>query len=446
MMQAGKKIFMRFSAKPVDLSFRLSYASVMKRLNMSVVRSSFLSARKRFMSAAMSILSVIARRRRSTLRNVTFIGITGSAGKTMAKELVANILSRFGSCAKTAQSFNTIVAVVSLMLRHVNKRHRYCVAEIAATGPKTMERSVNVFKPDVAVLTVIGKDHYGAYGNMDLLAAEKEKLILSLMPHGTAVLNIDDPRVKAIGERCNRRVIWIGGGEGAELRLMDASSCWPEPLSLTIAHQGVSWKIQTHFHGTHLATSVLASLGVALALELPLETAIKEACRMQPLEGRMQPVADKYGVVFIRDDMKAPHWSLAASITFLSDAKAVRKIAVLGTISDMSGDSAQKYKQVCRQFREVADVVVLVGPNAHRGLRARKSHDDASIQGFSHIQQAAEYLEGKLQRGDLVLIRASRKADHLERLVINRNKPIRCWNDDCRKARFCSTCPQLYKG
>lgn len=416
----------------------------MKKLNVSVLRSFFLSVRKRLKSAAILVLSVLARHRRATLTHVTFVGITGSAGKTTTKELVSNILSQFGPCCKTTQSYNTIVAVVSLLLRHVRKTHRYCVAEIGAFGPHTMDRSVDVFRPDVAVLTVIGRDHYRAYGKMELLAAEKEKLIKALPSHGIAVLNIDDPLVKAIGERCNRRILWMGKSEGAELRLLEVSSRWPEPLSLTVAYRDSVWKIKTQLHGTHQATSVLASLGVALALGLPPDAVLETIRRMPPLEGRMQPVYDHRGVVLIRDDMKAPHWSLPATMEFMKEAKAARKIAVLGTISDVSGDAAKRYTKTCKEFREAADVVIFVGPNAHRGLRARKDATDASIQGFSHINQAGDYLQSLLQKGDLVVIRASRNADHLERLVINRDKPIRCWKDDCRKAIFCSTCPQLY--
>ena len=129
------------------------------------------------------------------------------------------ILAGFGLCRKTHLSYNMIWAIAAAVL-HTGKAHRYCVAEIGAAGPGTMDEPVRLFKPDIAVLTLIGRDHYSAYKSMERLAAEKEKLITALSQDGTAVLNIDDPAVRAIGERCNRRVIWIGEGAGATLRLL----------------------------------------------------------------------------------------------------------------------------------------------------------------------------------------------------------------------------------
>jgi len=151
------------------------------------------------------------------------------------------------------------------------------------------------------------------------------------------------------------------------------------------------------------------------------------------------------GVVFIRDDMKAPHWSLNEPLAFLREARADRKVAIVGTISDSSMDDTKKYKKFCRQIREFADLVVFVGPHAHRALRARQTETDTAIQGFSSIRYAATYLQTELRKGDLVLLKGSNQADHLVRLIINRSRPIQCWKDRCKVEVFCDMCPKLYK-
>ncbi len=330
---------------------------------------------------------------------------------------------------------------------HTSKSHRYCVAELAATssGPGSLDMSVRLFKPDIAVVTVIGRDHYSAFKSMEAIAAEKEKVVLALSPQGIAVMNIDDPLVRSMGERCNRKVIWFGKDAGATLRLREARSCWPEPLVVVFDYQDKTYEVRTQLHGTHMAIPVLASLGVALAADLSLEKAISSIQHVQPIEGRMQVVTGNDGVVFIRDDCKAPQWSLNAPLEFLKEAKASRKIAILGTVSDASGDATQRYKKYSRQLREVADIVVCVGPNAHRALRARKNENDATIQGFSSIRDAAVYLQSELRKGDLVLLKGSHKADYLIRLIINRDSPIKCWKDKCDEQIFCDKCSKLYK-
>ena len=385
--------------------------------------------------------AILQRRRRN---HVTFIGITGSAGKTTTKDLTATILANFGPCQQTFLSYNTLSSIVRTVL-NTHKVHRHCVAELAGSGPGTLDRSIRVLKPDIAVITVIGRDHYSAFKSREAIAAEKGKVVLALPPQGIAVLNIDDPLVRSIGEGCNRRIIWFGEGVGATLRLREARSRWPEPLTLFFEYQNKTYEVRTELQGTHMALPVLASLGVALAADLPLEKAILAIAQVQPLEGRMQVVTGDDGVVFIRDDWKAPHWSLNEPLVFLREARADRKVAIVGTISDSSMDDTKKYKKVCRQFREFADLVVFVGPHAHRALRARKSETDTAIQGFFSIRYAATYLQTELRKGDLVLLKGSHQVDHLVRLIINRSRPIQCWKDRCGVEKFCDRCSKLYK-
>jgi UDP-N-acetylmuramoyl-tripeptide--D-alanyl-D-alanine ligase len=415
----------------------------MEKLMLSVVLSILKFLINRFTQTRLNISCSLARRKRANLAHVVFIGITGSAGKTLAKELTANILASFGACRKTHDSYNRIWAVASV-IRHTGKSYRYCVAEIGASGPGTVRRSAELFQPDVAVLTVIGREHYSAFKSIERIAAEKEELIAALPPDGTAILNIDDLNVRAIGERCSRRVIWIGKGEGATLRLLEARSLWPEPLKIDFDYQGNIYSVQTQLHGTYQALSVLASLGVALTLDLPLDRAIAAIGRMRPVRGRMEPVIDKQGVMFIRDDVKAPQWSLHAPMEFLKGIKADRKIAILGTISDSTGDSTKRYKKIGREFRQAFDKVIFVGPHAHRGQRARKDENDMSIQGFYNIRAAADYLQTFLQKGDMVLLKGSNGANHLVRLFLDRNRSVACWKEDCREEISCEECREVH--
>jgi UDP-N-acetylmuramoyl-tripeptide--D-alanyl-D-alanine ligase len=391
----------------------------------------------------LKIRYLLAGLHRRRINHVTFIGITGSAGKSTTTDLAAAILAQFGPCQQTFQ-YNMLSTIIGRVW-HTRKAHRYCVAELSTYGPGTLDLSVRLFKPDIAVITMIGRDHYSAFKSMEAIAAEKEKVVLALPPHGTAVLNIDDPLVRKMGERCHRRIIWFGKCEGATLRLIEVHSRWPEPLTLQFDYQDRIYEVRTQLHGTHMAIPVLASLGVALAADLPLEKAITAIAQVQPIEGRMQMMIGNDGVVFIRDDCKAPHWSLREPLTFLQEARADRKVAIVGMISDVSGDNTQKYKKFCRQIRESADIVVFVGPHAHRALRARQNESDTTIQGFSSIRHAATYLQTELRKGDLVLLKGSFKADHLLRLIINRDRPIQCWKDQCNMEVFCDKCPSLYK-
>ena len=381
------------------------------------------------------------------LPKIILIGITGSAGKTTTKELCHLIFSSFYSVASNRDTLNDTMAVGCTVLE-VNRQHQFCILEIGAFKPGALDWPMRLFKPKIGVLTCIQRDHIREFKGMgvDGIAAEKAKLIEALPEDGVAVLNIDDERVKAIGERCRANIIWVGNAEDATLRLHCATSHYPEPLTLKVEYQGKIYEVVTGLHGKQQAMSVLSALGVSLAAGLTLEQAIPRFALALPPEGRMQPVALDDGITFIRDDYKAPLWSLNLPLDFLREATASRKIIVVGNLTHFSGKDSQVYKRVAGEMKQFADIVVFVGQNAHRALRARKDEQDQALQGFSTLREAADYLRKTLKPGDLVLLKGSNKVDHLERLVLDRQLAIRCWRERCGFEIFCNNCPQLYKG
>jgi len=374
----------------------------------------------------------------------TFIGVTGSVGKTTTKDICKGMLSEFGVCGGTHSSTNTPLGVVAALL-NLRRFHQYFAIEMSGTPPGALDYSMKIVRPSIGVLTSIGRDHYKAFGGVENIASEKKKIVSLLPNDGVAVLNMDDAKVKQIGEEWTNRKVWVGRSAEATVRLIDAKSNWPAPLSLVVEHNEKRYLVTTNFHGEHLALSVLCALGVAVALNLSLEQAIKGIAKVEPTTSRMQIVNGDDGVVFIRDDWKAPEWTLQAPIDFLHHAVAKRKVAVIGTLSDFSASDSVKYKQVARRVMEVADLTVFVGPNAHRALRARRHPDDCSLMGFERSVDAARFLKQELRSGDLVLLKGSTKADHLSRLLYDRYKPVQCWRDDCGLREFCEQCPKLYE-
>lgn len=383
----------------------------------------------------------LALHHRQRMAQVIHVGITGTSGKTTTVALAAAILREAGPCEQT-RGFNALHDVIRT-IRRTGRGHRYCVTELAAARPGTLDPHLRLVRPDIAVLTMIGNEHYTAFRGVGAIAAEKAKVVLAPPADGIAVLNIDDPLVRDIGGQTSRRVIWFGSDPAATLRLVAARSNWPEPLTLVIDHGGERHEIRTALHGQHLAVPVLAALGIAVAAGLPLAAAIPVIGRFEPAEGRMQPVTMPDGITWIRDDRKAPAWSFRMPFEFLRDASASRKVAIVGTVSDTHGDSGRNYRNFGRIARGAADLAVFVGPNAHRALRARTSTDDDSIQTFPTAAAAAIWLRTALRAGDLVLLKASHNADHLMRLLLDREAPITCWRERCDKASSCAGCPEL---
>jgi UDP-N-acetylmuramoyl-tripeptide--D-alanyl-D-alanine ligase len=384
---------------------------------------------------------VFARLNRRLHSRIPVIGITGSTGKTTTKDLCTWVLSEFGNCLSPNRSMNTHDSVARLIAK-LRQRHKFCVVELSEGAPGYLDLPLRITRPNVVVLTVLGREHYSAFRSLEAIAEEVAKAVTALQPGGVAVLNIDDPLIRRIGEESGRRVIWIGKAEGATIRLMEARSIWPEPLTLSVTHGGDTYTIRTRLHGKHLAGAVLATLGVAVALELSLQRVIAALETVEATEGRMQPV-EADGIVFLRDDWKAPHWSFQAPLEFLRDARARRKIAVVGTVSDSADSPSRRYPKIAREVLKVVDLAIFVGPDAFRALKARSSPQDDSIQAFVRLADARDYLKSVQQSGDLVLLKGTNKQDHLGRLALDRSTSVRCWSDLCRRNILCGFCREL---
>ena len=355
---------------------------------------------------------------RLTLRRVVFIGVTGSCGKTTTKEMIATVLSSQYKGHKSPGNSNVLGEVIRSIVR-TPRWYQFCVQEFNVGGigeAIPMEKQFAMFRPQMGVVTTVGDDHISAHGSREAIAAEKGKLIAALPTDGTAILNADDPLVLAMQSRCKGRILTYGLSPDAMLRGEDIRDDWPNRLSLTVRHGGEAVRVQTQLCGAHLVPNVLAAMAVGQAMGVSLQSAAAALESVAPVPGRMCPIESPDGVTFIRDDVKAPVWTIPAALDFMRRATAKRKIIILGNLSDYQEPLDPTYARVARQALDVADYVFFVGRWASRSLRAKRHADDQVVQAFVTIDHINGFLHGFLKPGDLVLLKGSRP-DQLSRIV-----------------------------
>lgn len=404
-MAVGKQIASRI----------LLFQSIAKARSLDTWRAKL---RRLIRPAARLALQLLTPLYRALLHRVIFIGVTGSSGKTTAKELLHAVLATQYQGQKSVGNYNRPPSLARTILR-VRPWHKFCVLEIAICtreGLIPLEVPVGLARPKIGIVTAVGKEHLSAFKTIEAIAAEKAKLVAALPPNGTAVLNVDDPHVRAMRTLHDGPVITYGMASDAMVRAENIRADWPQRLSFTVHYQGESHEVCTQLCGEHLLPSVLAALAGAIAMGVPLATAVRAVGQVPPFEGRMSPVIRPDGVTFIVDDAKAPLWSIPAALQFMRRAQASRKIVVIGTISDYGSSPDRTYTSTAREALEVADEVVFVGNRSSKCLKAKRHKNDHALQAFYSKDAACDYLHDRLRPGDLVLIKAS-ESDLLRTIV-----------------------------
>ena len=380
---------------------------------------------------------------RRLLFRTTFIAITGSLGKTTAKELTAEVLAAAGPTFRSYRNQNAYRAVVLNVLR-VRPWHRFAVIETAAAAPNRMARSARLLRPDVAVILTVNRTHSTAYRSLDEHAAEKALLLDFTRRGGLALLNGDDDRVRPMAGRGPASAVLFGTGDDCAYRASAVSARWPERLAFKLHAAGGARDVRTQLVGEHWLPAALAALAIGDRLGVEPGAAAAALARTPPFPGRLAPYRVPSGAVFLRDDYNAAVPSVDASLAVLREARARRRVLVMTDLSDFEGNSKRRRRHIAGLLADAVDAAVFVGEQAEygarRALEAGLAEDQAH--GFATLEEAAAFLRRDLGEGDLVLLKG-RTTDHAARLFLAQLGEIGCWKPYCRKRMLCDVCWEM---
>jgi UDP-N-acetylmuramoyl-tripeptide--D-alanyl-D-alanine ligase len=320
----------------------------------------------------------------------------------------------------------------------------FCAKEVSGHPPSEITGHSKILRPHIVIVTTIGGDHYKTFRGPEAAADTRAQLVANLPSHATAILNADDAHVRAMANRTRARIVTFGFSSDAEVKASACSSVWPDRLALTVTHGHETAHIQTRLVGEHWATSVLAAIACGTACGLDLNTSAKIVEMFRPLFGRYSVHVKPGGPAYILDTSKAPFWTIANGLSFLSRARAPRKTAVFGTISDYPGAASRRYRRVAREALEVADRVLFVGAQAGHVNKLCQNTPGSNLLVFHSTHEASAFLAEESEPDELVFIKASRR-DHLERIMFSQIKGVVCWRERCGKRNPCHRCSRFRK-
>lgn len=383
---------------------------------------------------------------RRLMFRTTVIAISGSVGKTTAKECLAAVLSSRARTHRTRNNENDAHGVPRTLLA-MRPWHRFAVIEIGVGAPGDMKRLARMVRPDIAVLLSVARTHTNNFRTLEVTAREKAQLLDHLSRRGTAILNADDERVRVMAGTPRGKVVLFGRDPGCDFTIEDTVSSWPERLSFKVGSENATIPVHTQLVGTHWVSSVAAALAASAACGIPLESSARELERVPPFTARMQPVALPSGAVVVRDEETGSPDTFDAMLKVLRESRARRRILVISDLSDSRDRQKKRQGYLGSVAAELADVAVFVSDHGRHAVRKALEAGMApsNCHHIPDLAKASDFLKSELSDGDLVFVKG-RTTDHLSRLVFAQYGSIGCWTTTCRIHRVCDVCDLLEPG
>ena len=348
----------------------------------------------------LAALGDLARERRRDL-GAKVVGITGSVGKTSAKDIARALLP--GHVHASPENFNTEIGL-PLTVLGAPAGTEILVLEMAMRGAGQIAELAHIAEPDVGVITNVGPVHIELLGSIEAIAAVKAEIVGHLPPEGAAVVPVNEPLLDPHLEAAPRTLTF---GEDGDVRAVSATRRGSSTEVLIVTPAGEA-PFTFPFLEAHNVKNALAAVaaGVALGFE-PGELSPGAAeIGFSSFRGERLSLAD--GITLVNDCYNANPVSMRAALDHLATSEGGRRVAVLGVMAELGPDAPLFHREVGDHARALGvDSVIGVGD------AARDYGPDELV---ADPAEAAELLAGWLEPGDTVLVKGSRSA-RMERVA-----------------------------
>jgi UDP-N-acetylmuramoyl-tripeptide--D-alanyl-D-alanine ligase len=344
------------------------------------------------------------------------VAVTGSNGKTTAKEMIAAVLGRAGSVCATQGNLNNEIGLPLTLLRAAAED--FIVTEIGASHAGEVAALSAIARPQVALITNAGRAHLQGFGSVEGVARAKGEIIQGLAPDGVFVLNADDAWAPLWREFAGaRRVVSFGLSTSADVHPVAADAPWRLDdegfhAAYRVRAREDELPLRLALPGRHNLLNALAAIAVAEALRLPLPAAAAALAELAPVRGRLCPLPGRRGEWLIDDSYNANPDSVAAALQVLSGLPG-RRWLLLGDLAELGAGARQWHHDIGLSARRAGiEHLWAVGPLSREAVAGFGD----GARHFEHQDALLSALEQSLERGDVVLVKGSRSAA-MDRLV-----------------------------
>ena len=337
------------------------------------------------------------------------VQVTGSAGKTTTKEMIASVLSQRYNTLRTEGNFNNDIGAPLTLLR-LMPEHQAAVIETGMNHFGEIRYLGEMVRPDIAVITNVGDAHIENLGNtrQGILRAKCE-IFENLAPEGIAVLNGDDELLNMV--TLPQTILRCGVGDGCGVRVTDIDDRGLEGVACTVTIEGEHYRLTTSAPGRYMIYPMAMAAAIGRRLGLTGEEIAAGVAAYTTVGSRMHLIRLPGERLVIDDCYNANPQSMAEGLRMLAASPARHRVAVLGDMGELGQLTAQAHRDMGALTRRLGLTAVAVGEKMHA-----LTETDPQAQWFATVEEAMPAIRQLFTPGTAVLVKASH-AMHFERIV-----------------------------
>jgi UDP-N-acetylmuramoyl-tripeptide--D-alanyl-D-alanine ligase len=355
---------------------------------------------------------------------IPVIAVTGSAGKTSTKDMIALVLQQRFKVCKTMGNDNIIKGTIRTLLS-MNPAHGAAVYEMAVGRYARMKEKVHIARPNIAVITNISTAHIDTLGSKENILKAKLEITSFFNNKSILIINNDDEYLSTIKDKPYKiiRVSTHGNGDFNAFDIVDKGE---NGVEFKCIFKGKPHLFKLNMPGTHFVYSSLISIAIGDLLGLNIKEIKKGLENFKPHKLRMNIIELKDNIKIMVDCYNANLISMKAGIDTLKSFAGNRKIAVLGDIFEQGKYSEEVHREVGKYLAGKCDILIAVGEASKYIYEEAKVHTEAYY--FETKEKASLYLEKILTKNDVILLKASRGMEmevisqHLSKKFANNKK------------------------
>ena len=336
------------------------------------------------------------------------IGVTGSVGKTTAKDMIAAVLGVKYKVLKTEGNFNNNIGLPLTLLR-LDASYQAAVLEMGMDKFGEIDYLSGIVQPDIGVITNIGDAHIEKLGSRENIFRAKCELIPHIRTGGLLILNADDAMLAALRGRTPVDTVFCGKAEGAEYRSQVTGGDGVSHIHCHLTTPRMDREVKIPALGEHMIYPTLIAAAAGERLGLTPDEIQRGLARFVPTRMRMNLVQRGENITILDDTYNANPQSMRAAIQVLSDSHSTWKAAVLGDMFELGPYSPALHMEVGEYLgKQGIHCLVAVGDEAkHIAQGAEKSGVERVF--YCRTKGEAEKILPEIVKPDsTILVKASR--------------------------------------